>query len=111
MTFNRSHRPRSSQWGEVQHASEMAPGIWHVSTAGHGGIVVSGERLAAMPADWRSTNYSARGEFEEDCDWALPYIAFHAELDPKHLAIALRTIEQCHPDKLAKARELAGVTA
>jgi hypothetical protein len=111
MTFNRTPRPYSSQWGAVQHADEMAPGIWHVSTAGHGGIVVSGERLAAMPKDWRCTAYSARGEFEEDCDWALPYVVFHRELDPKHLAMALKTIGFSHPDKLELARTLAGVTA
>jgi len=111
MTFNRTPRPYSSQWGSVQHADEMAPGIWHVSTAGHGGIVVSGERLVAMPWEWRETRYSVRGEFEEDCDWALPYIVFHRELDPKHLASALRTIEAFHPDKLELARELAGVIA
>ena len=31
--------PEQSPWGEVQHCRELCPGVFQVSTAGHGGIM------------------------------------------------------------------------
>lgn len=113
MTFMRTGRPTNSMWGSVQHADELAPGIWAVSTAGHGGFMLSLQRQDRMPMEWRSTRHSHSAQYEEDCDWALPFVVFAAELDPRgvQLPFALRTIAAFHPDKLELARELAGVTA
>ncbi len=79
MTFQNTPRPTYSMWGPVQHAEELAPGIWEVSTAGHGGLILSPERLAAMPESWRRTPYSRDGQFEEDADWCIPILAFDKE--------------------------------
>ncbi|MHC2552400.1 DUF7007 domain-containing protein [Bradyrhizobium elkanii] len=66
MTYQRSDCPKSSPWGAIQDKRELAPGIWSVSTAGHGGIKLSRERNAAMPDYMRNEG----GWYEEDCEWA-----------------------------------------
>ena len=60
-----------SPWGRIQHLAMIAPGVWKVSTASHGGIWLSPDRLALVPADYRA--YAERwahgwgpGWFEED---------------------------------------------
>jgi hypothetical protein len=58
--------PKSSPWGAIQDKRELAPGIWSVSTAGHGGIKLSCERNAAVPDYMRNEG----GWYEEDCEWA-----------------------------------------
>ncbi len=47
--YKRSECPKTSPWGVIQDKRELAPGIWQVSTASHGGIKLSRERNAAMP--------------------------------------------------------------
>jgi hypothetical protein len=59
--------PARSPWGPIQTKSELAPGIWSVSTAGHGGIKLSRERNAAVPAYMRREG----GWYEEDCEWSI----------------------------------------
>jgi hypothetical protein len=68
-------------WGPVQQFEELAPGIVQVSTAGHGGIWVSAERLEKMPV--KRTAFSQGGWFEEDVDWALVAIAFPEAFERK----------------------------
>jgi hypothetical protein len=59
--------PARSPWGAIQTKRELAPGIWTVSTAGHGGIKLSRERNAVVPEYMRSKG----GWYEEDCQWAI----------------------------------------
>ncbi|MCI1263044.1 MAG: hypothetical protein LKG20_12380 [Tetrasphaera jenkinsii] len=51
-------------WGPAQHVSHPAPGITVVSTAGHGGVKLSRERNAMIPAPLRRPG----GWYEEDCE-------------------------------------------
>ncbi|WP_313806632.1 DUF7007 domain-containing protein [Sphingobium sp.] len=76
MTFLPTAQPTMSIWGAIQSADQIAPGIWHVSTPSHGGILLSEQRQAAMPDALR------RDEpfYEEDVNWALVYLGFEAEL-------------------------------
>lgn len=69
-------QPRSSPWDEVQSCTTIAEGIYSVSTAGHGGIMIrtnlaekilSGEALAN-----RTDLYGAYYCYEEDCDASIP---------------------------------------
>jgi len=60
-----------SPWGVIISCEDVAPGVYYVSTASHGGIWLSPERLAIVPADYRA--YAERwahgwgpGWFEED---------------------------------------------
>jgi hypothetical protein len=83
--------PKYSPWGAIQQINELAPGIWSVSTASHGGIYVAPELYAKMPEVLKGTAYSGGGWFEEDCDWAIPYAWFcdriaEAGYKPDHVA-------------------------
>lgn len=71
--------PPHCMWGQVDHARKIADGWWSVSTPSHGGHIVSAARLSQMPDYMRRTTYSQGGQFEEDCDWCLPVIAFYQE--------------------------------
>lgn len=74
----------ATPWGRAIWVKELAPGLWNVATPSHGGIWVSPERCAAMPAELarvqtfveRSIGYvgcSTHGGrwYEEDCDVSL----------------------------------------
>jgi len=69
-TFARTAQPVRSPWGLVQVATETAPGIWFVSTASHGGFIISSQRRAAMPERLRRfpTFCGDPLAFEEDMD-------------------------------------------
>ena len=62
--------------GPAQQVKTLANGILQVSTAGHGGIHLSPERLAQMPVDQRSTD----SWYEEDCEAAFVYLRFMNEI-------------------------------
>lgn len=76
--------PETTPWGTVQTVETVARGLRWVFTAGHGGVVVSPTRMAAMPAALRAVGdvgrrHSGRagyGYYEEDCDWAAAALAF-----------------------------------
>ncbi len=65
----------SSPWGPIQTVTPLGPDVVAVTTASHGGLRVSLTALARMPEPLRQTAYSEGGWFEEDVDWALPYLA------------------------------------
>jgi hypothetical protein len=69
-----------SPWGQIQAAEQIAPGIVQVGTAGHGGIWLSPERKAALPAcvkAYRSGYHSGSPTWwEEDCEAALVAVSF-----------------------------------
>lgn len=98
----------SSPWGPIQTVTALGPDVVSVTTASHGGLRVSLTALAQMPAPARQTAYSRDGWFEEDCDWALPYLALGLdafESDAARAAevwsAAVRTVERCHPQHAA----------
>ena len=62
--------PRSSPWGAVQHCEQLREGIFQVSTAGHGGIMVRRNEAAFLSPEAlinaiKERNYLC---YEEDCD-------------------------------------------
>ena len=69
-----------SPWGLVEGHATIAEGIDFVSTASHGGYVISDHRRAQMPASIREIKTFAGGNnYEEDCDWALVVLAYPYE--------------------------------
>lgn len=62
----------STPWGIATDREVIAPGIEAVETGGHGGIVLSAARQAAMPSHLRLE----QPFYEEDEDWALVALAF-----------------------------------
>jgi hypothetical protein len=64
----------ASPWGPIQTVTPLGPDAVAVTTASHGGIGVSLTALARIPEPLQATAYSGGGWFEEDCDWAIPYL-------------------------------------
>ena len=54
-------------WGPPQDIEELAEGVLRVSTAGHGGLVLTQERWNELPAAVRDTMMNATFA-EEDCE-------------------------------------------
>ena len=54
-------------WGPPQDIEELAEGVLRVSTAGHGGLVLTRERWNELPAAVRDTMMNATFA-EEDCE-------------------------------------------
>jgi len=99
--FASSPKPTNSIWGPIIMAEEFLPGVWVVTSASHGGIMLSAHRQAAMPdALQLGTAY-----YEEDCDWALPVLAFRDEFEAAQpdraswLQLAVDTARCWHPDR------------
>ena len=93
-------------WGESQTIDNIADGIDFVTTASHGGAVLSEERAAQIPAD--IAPYAGnRRHWEEDSDWAVPYLVFAEEFawhDGGDYAFtvtaARKTLQHFHPEWL-----------
>lgn len=83
-------------WGNANHVQVLQSGILSVSTPGHGGLFVPDELLAKMPGVLAQSNgYSGAGSnwFEEDCEWALPVVAFPELFDARKCQAAVATIQ------------------
>jgi len=98
----------SSPWGPIQTVTPLGADVVAVTTASHGGLRVSLTALARLPEPIRQTAYSGDGWFEEDCDWALPYLALGLdafETDAVRAAevwaAAVRTVQVYHPQHAA----------
>lgn len=89
--------PASSPWGTVQYGTVLADGIISVSTAGHGGVRISPERLAQMPPALR---LGRRRWFEEDCEAALVLWAFADTIGERDRRSAFeKAVRDWFPDK------------
>lgn len=105
----------NSPWGKVQYSHPYAPGFRMVSTAGHGGLMLT----LQFSADHLSQEAQKRGEnwggylcYEEDCDYAIPLwelpeywssVFSHFEERGGEVAIRkslLKTLSRWHPDYL-----------
>lgn len=98
--------PDATLWGGRQTRDCIAPGIWWVSTASHGGAWLAPERLAAMPEALRAVGEGPW--FEEDCAWSAVALAFPAEFRAwaakrnwtgDAVAAALDTLRNWFPDQ------------
>src|SRR5271165_6274308 len=77
-TYAWTEAPTNSPWGKVDHTEELAPGIWSVSTPGHGGLKLSTQRNGMMPPYMKR----AGGWYEEDCEWSLVALVFPEVFTP-----------------------------
>ena len=97
------HLGSSSPWGPIQTVTPLGPDAVAVTTASHGGLRLSPAALLRLPDAIQRTAYSAEGWFEEDCDWALPYLALgldahepDAARAAEVYAAAVRTVQRFH---------------
>ena len=63
MTGTTIHTP----WGPPQGVEHLAEGVWRVSTASHGGLMLGPDRWAAIPAAVQDTMLNPTFA-EEDCE-------------------------------------------
>jgi hypothetical protein len=64
-------RGMPTPWGEAQTKKELAPGVFLVTTAGHGGILIGKRRAKELLSERASKIGMPWGSFlayEEDCD-------------------------------------------
>jgi hypothetical protein len=92
-----------SPWGPIQTVTPLGPDVVTVTTASHGGLRISPAALERLPEPIRETAFSGNGWFEEDCDWALPYLALgldafepDAARGAEVWAAAVRTVQRYH---------------
>lgn len=91
--FGESPQPTASPWGAVQTAMRVAAGIWFVSTASHGGYLLSTERRLAMPEHLKTVHtFAGHDWFEHDCDWCLVALAFPDTFPPGAMEHARATL-------------------
>lgn len=98
----------SSPWGRIDGVCALGPDVAEVITASHGGIRVSLTALARVSEGLRQTALSGDGWFEEDCDWAIPYLVLRLDrLEPNAargaevVEAARRTLARVHPQHVA----------
>jgi hypothetical protein len=91
-------------WGPAQSVRLYIPGLGFASTAGHGGIKLDAARNRLIPPYMRRSG----GWYEEDCEWAIPFVVFANELvaaDPekaKDIIAAHETFMIWNPDEAAQ---------
>ncbi|MBK6616448.1 hypothetical protein [Ottowia sp.] len=69
-------KSKPTPWGPSHSETTIAPGIVSFTTGSHGGIQLSSERIAALPASIREAKGSDPQWFEEDCEVNLVVLAF-----------------------------------
>src|SRR3990167_8704763 len=67
-------------WGKAQGIHHIAPGITEVSTASHGGIMLDRKHAAIIESVIGTGWTGSAAAWEEDCDWAAPYLLFESEM-------------------------------
>jgi len=96
----------STPWGQAQHEEILADGIISCSTASHGGIWLDAKRRAKLKFYSKNNYLKSSTWWEEDCDWAIPYVFFANDIREygsaykfkENLAAAHAIIKHHHPD-------------
>ena len=78
-----------SPWGLIDFATLLADGITAVETPSHGGVKVSRELNEQIPSIARDPD----GWYEEDCEFAIPFIVFRDILAKSGDKYTLKGIE------------------
>ena len=103
-------QPEKSLWGEVQHCDTLCPGVFMVTTAGHGGILVSKDVAAFLSPAARKHGMRSNGYlcYEEDTEevivlrelldkklWEIPYWIENKAAFEEHIN---KTLREYHPE-------------
>jgi len=108
-------------WGQADVVEKMADGIYHVDTSSHGGIMLDAAHVARIPKAIGAGCSRSRAAWEEDCDWAVPFLLFYdeiadyegtaADLTERVKATARQTLERWHPNWLNVIDHMPGTRA
>ena len=92
-TYPDSLCPRHTPWGAAQNIYPKGPGLYFVSTAGHGGLFLSPERLAHFKTLFPTFGgYAGLPWLEEDVDCVLGTLAFPADFTPEAIFYAVESV-------------------
>lgn len=80
MQENYSEPQIRTPWGQSQVIYNVAPGIIFASTASHGGFKLDRALNAQVPAEARKRG----GWYEENCEWAIPFLTFPEIFEEAH---------------------------
>lgn len=83
-------------WGPSQTVTQLAPGVTAVTTASHGGILVTGDAADRIPPEVRARAWAGHPWYEEDCDWAIVAWYCPEAFNAAHLEAARRTLRRHH---------------
>ena len=102
---NRFYAGMATPWGQIQDSHRIANGVVSVSTAGHGGIWLSDERIKQLPADYQPFTGTPRwNEEDEDGALVLQYLGLLSLIpEPLELQVTAEDI-----DKGRKSRKPSG---
>ncbi len=93
----------TSPWGVVRMTLSVAPGIWLVTTASHGGFYLEPVVNAQVPLAWKQVSFKRQalsGFYEEQCDSCLVVLTFPHSFDSRALASAGRLFDSWMTPKL-----------
>ncbi len=98
-------------WGRSDSQTVLAEGIISYGTPSHGGIWLSAERRAKLPAGIKNflsdhKCVTDNSWWEEDCDWVVPYLFFQKDIRAhgtafkfeENLAAAYESAKAYHPE-------------
>lgn len=94
---NDAARYRAGQacpWGWIQGRTEVAEGIYWITTGGHGGFCISEDRYAEMPQGLRECSMTKDQWFEEDCSWCAVVLSWPQYFSPEMLKAAQDTFDR-----------------
>lgn len=100
-------------WGAPQSVKTFAPGIQYVETAGHGGFIISNERLAEMNPILCNCCFlkSHPWAFEEDCAWCAVVLQWPEHFSNAQIASAQDTYNHYYRAKHGAYPTIMGVLA
>jgi len=92
-------------WGVSQTKKELAPGVYSVTTAGHGGILIGKKRAKELLSEQAIKIGMAWGNFlayEEDCDVSAVFYEHPEYCTWMSVEVikryAERSLQQCYPE-------------
>ena len=107
----------NTPWGHSDGKEKLAEGIISYSTPSHGGIWLSVERQAQLPAGLDNFLHNLTW-WEEDCDWVVPYILFKDDIMRhgayrfiENLSAAYIIAQRYHPELVSTTEELVTAKA
>jgi hypothetical protein len=96
------HAPIDTPWGQPQSVEHIADGIVFVSTASHGGFVLSESRNSQIPRYMKCCStvgaQMRRGFYEEDCAQAIVIVVFSHFFGTDLVAAAHTAMKHWYPD-------------
>lgn len=94
LAVNNTDAPQHSPWGPIQRLKEVASGIWHISTASHGGFYLAPERQLSVTPCLRDPSRF----YEEDLQWCVVAICFPHVFALDDVKDAWRRLREFFPD-------------